>query len=199
MPEPMLGVAFAAEPTAPEESTNAEDEPPGHVHDATIRSAQKATPPPPPLPPPTDPVRIVIPSIGVDATVLAMGVRSDGKMDVPHNYRDVGWWSGGTVPGLEGAAVMGAHVDNGSWRAGVFKNLKMMQPGQVIEITDSESAARTFRVVDIKVYDYREKDTSSVFLAPGKKALRLITCHGRWLPSEHTYDSRLIVFAELVE
>jgi LPXTG-site transpeptidase (sortase) family protein len=144
------------------------------------------------------PYTLSIPSINVNAGIRAMGLESDGKMAVPNNYTEVGWYSLGTKPGRTGNAVLGAHVDNGAAIGGVFKNLKKLTIGDDIYVKDEQGKTLHYRVVERKVYDYRHRDTSEVFGATNKAMLNLITCHGNWLSSENTYDQRLIVFAELV-
>lgn len=139
-----------------------------------------------------------IPKIAVDAPVLGLGLEPDGKMDVPDNYEEVGWYSLGAAPGQVGNAVLGAHVDNGSSISGVFKNLKKLEIGEDIYTTDKEGRKLHFKVTKIKTYDYQTRDTSEVFGNNGKSQLVLITCYGTFLPSEGTYDKRLIVFAELI-
>ncbi len=140
-----------------------------------------------------------IPSIGVGAGVVAMGTTADGKMAVPNNFKDVGWYSLGTAPGQSGNAVLGAHVDNGGAIAGVFKHLKDLRKGTIIALKDSKGALLQYRVSKIALYDRNAKDTSSVFTGDGSSKLVLITCAGTWLPKQNTYSSRLVVFADLVK
>jgi len=142
--------------------------------------------------------QLVIPKIGVDAPVLGLGLEPDGRMDVPDNYEEVGWYSFGTKPGDVGNAVLGAHVDNGSSVSGVFKNLKDLQDGDVVYMIDKAGRQRTFKIISRKTYDYRTTNTEEVFGNFGKSQLVLITCHGTYLPSEGTYDTRLIITAERI-
>src|SRR5438105_5911537 len=51
-------------------------------------------------PQPLTPYRVTIPSIGVRAApVVRLGLNRDGTLEVPTDFADAGWWSGGTVPG----------------------------------------------------------------------------------------------------
>ncbi len=145
------------------------------------------------------PSRISIPAIGVDAPVVGFGIDEEGKMMVPDNYIEVGWYKDGVKPGESGSAVLGAHVDNGSLIEGVFKHLKNLKVGDDITVTDKTGSVRVFRIVTTKVYDYRYSDTRDIFTESGPARLNLITCHGTWLPRENTYDKRLVVFAELID
>jgi sortase A len=143
------------------------------------------------------PYTISIPAIKVNAGVLGMGVTSDGRMAVPNNYTEVGWYNLGTQPGTIGSAVMGAHVDNGGKINGVFKNLKTLKVGSSIYITDGAGNKYRYVVVDRKVYNYQTAITDNVFLPNDTERLNLITCYGTWLPKQNTYNQRLVVFAKL--
>lgn len=145
--------------------------------------------------------RLVIPSAGVNAPVKGMGLELDGKMAVPDNYKEIGWYKLGTKPGQMGSAVMGAHVDNGGFTPtipGVFKNIHKMKIGDEIYYFDEAGKQLTFKVTEVKIYDKNIPDTTEIFGRNDKARLNLITCFGTWLPKEKTYDKRIIIFAELV-
>ena len=82
-----------------------------------------------PARPAADPVRVRIPSIGVDASVRAEGLAPDGSMAVPP-VREVGWYAPGSAPGDEqGSAVLAGHVDYDGVR-GAFFDLRSLPDGQ---------------------------------------------------------------------
>lgn len=140
-----------------------------------------------------------IPKIDVYAGVQAMGIEPDGKMAVPNNYTEVGWYKYGTVPGERGSAVMGAHVDDGSTTSGVFKNLHTLKMGDsVYVIRQSDQKELHFKVILTKIYDRNEKNTKDVWRSAEGSHLNLITCFGKWLAGENTYEKRIVVFTELV-
>ena len=140
--------------------------------------------------------RLIIPVLGVNAVVKNTGLEGDGRMAVPHNYTEVGLFNGGAKPGEKGSAVMGAHVDNGAFTPGVFKKLSSIKKGDPLYYINERGAVVSFKVTDIKVYNRNQKDTSAVFAHTDSSRLNLITCFGTWLPREHTYDKRLVVFTE---
>jgi sortase A len=144
------------------------------------------------------PNNLIIPSIKVKASVLALGITSDGKMDVPNDFKNVGWYKFGARPGQVGSAVMGAHVDNGGAVSGVFKKLKNLKVGDDIYTTDSDGGTQHFKVVTTKVYNYKTQLTQDVFSRNDSARLNIITCYGTWLPKENTYNKRLVVFTKLV-
>src|SRR5919206_369433 len=54
---------------------------------------------------PGNPVKLLVPTLGVSARVLGIRVR-DGALIPPSNPRLVGWWSDGAQPGAsKGSAV----------------------------------------------------------------------------------------------
>lgn len=146
-----------------------------------------------------NPARLVIPKIGMNARVLAMGLTLDNKMAVPANYVDAGWFGLGARPGEVGSAVIGAHVDDGGVVNGIFKNLKTLAVGNKVLVEQADGEKLTFVVTKIGVYGAEDRDTDDVFFRADKARLNLITCHGAWLPEKNTYSQRLIVFTELVD
>src|SRR5438034_1456353 len=56
--------------------------------------------------PATPPVRLLVPAIGVDAAVEAVGVDGQGGMGTPARAEDVAWFQPGSRPGDVGDAVM---------------------------------------------------------------------------------------------
>jgi LPXTG-site transpeptidase (sortase) family protein len=143
--------------------------------------------------------RITIPSLRILAGVVGMGLTPDGKMAVPDNYTEVGWYNRGAEPGTRGSSVMGAHVDNGGNIGGVFKNLKKLKVGQSIYITAGDGSIYEYKVTARKVYNYKTKFTDEVFAQKDTERLNLITCYGKWLPKENTYNQRLVVYTKLVK
>jgi LPXTG-site transpeptidase (sortase) family protein len=147
---------------------------------------------------PGNPSRLIIPQIGVDAPVLAMGLTADNSMAVPNNFTDAGWFRLGARPGERGSAVLGAHVDNGGATPGIFKNLKHLAVGDEFEVTDDRGITLRFQVEKVGIYDRRERNTDEIYFRADQARLNLITCHGEWLPAENTYAERLVIFAVLV-
>src|SRR4051812_46634174 len=55
------------------------------------------------------PVRLEIPSIGVDAAMTPLGLNPDRTLAVPTNFGQTGWWTGGARPGQSGPAIVAGH------------------------------------------------------------------------------------------
>lgn len=147
---------------------------------------------------PAEPVRLRIPSIGVDANIQSAGLLKDGTMGIPTNFTDVAWYNRGARPGMPGSAVIDGHLDGKDVPEAVFYNLGRLRVGDLVEVEDSRGVVLKFKVVDIETYDYKAS-ASEVFSGDATKArLNLITCGGNWDKSKKTYDERVVVFTELI-
>ncbi len=148
---------------------------------------------------PIVPKRIQIPSIGVNATVEAVGVKSDGAMANPSNFSRVGWYKGGAQVGAPGRAVLGGHVNNALTRGGVFQYLDRLKSGDQIVLTDAEGKGYAYRVDKLEVYDKDHAPTQDIFTTQGDSGIALVTCDGSWDSSSRSYTDRLVVYASLVQ
>lgn len=143
------------------------------------------------------PVRLKIPSLGIDANVQELGVNAKGALGVPSNFTDVGWYAAGTIPGDKGSAIMDGHVDNGLALAGVFKHLVDIAVGDNIYITEHDGTVIHFIVTGTESFDYLNTPTDLIFNQNNGSYLKLITCGGAWVPNGRTYDRRIVVTAVL--
>ena len=146
------------------------------------------------------PVRLVIPTIGVDALIQHVGLAQDGsgEMGIPSNFDDVGWYQPGVRPGMEGSAVMAGHLNGKGVPEAVFYNLHTLHVGDELVVMSADRIEDIFYVVKIEFYDYDAPATDVFVSTDGKKRLNLITCGGEWLADKNVYDKRVVVFAELL-
>lgn len=139
------------------------------------------------------PSRIRIPSIGVDARIVEVGLKANGDMETP-DFGRAGWYSKGPKPGEDGPAVVVAHVDSKTG-PDVFARLKTLKAGAAIEVTDKAG----------KIHEFvagRKQQTAKTAL-PAKDiwgetdgpALRLITCGGAFDKTSGHYRANVIVWA----
>ncbi|HET8806502.1 MAG TPA: sortase, partial [Gaiellales bacterium] len=141
-------------------------------------------------------MRVRVPAIGVDASVVSLDLNSDSTLQVPTNATEAGWWSGGTAPGRRGAAVIAGHVNWGG-NEGVFGRLQELVPGQDVLVTHRNGVTDHYRVTSTAVYPKVSFPTRLVYGPLPYPGLRLITCTGGFDPSTGHYDDNLIVFARL--
>lgn len=143
------------------------------------------------------PVRLIVPSLMIDAAVQHVGVTAEGNMAVPSNFSDVGWYKYGVVPGGAGSSVLAGHVDNGLRLAGVFKRLNELQEGDEVVVERADGERVIFVVIGQRTYPYNEVPTEIIFNPSGSPRLNLITCEGAWVQALKTYDERLVIFTKL--
>lgn len=144
------------------------------------------------------PVRLVIPSLGIDAVVQHVGVNATGNMRAPSNFTDVAWYEYGVAPGQTGSAVIDGHLDNGLGLAGVFRNLAAIPAGADIYVETASSTELHFVVEATSTYPYQGVPLDTLFNRADRPRLNLITCDGAFLPTGRTYDHRFVVWAVLV-
>ncbi len=146
--------------------------------------------------PPANPTQVRIPSIGVDAKVIHLGLAPDGTLQVPTEASPVGWFTGGPSPGEDGPAVRAGHVTYNSAR-GVFFALNTLQPGARIEVTRNGAPTAVFTVTAVSSFAKDTFPTGLVYGHTDGPELRLITCAGDYDTAHHSYPDNLVVFARL--
>lgn len=143
------------------------------------------------------PVRLLIPTIGVDAVIEHVGVTPQGTMGVPDGPINVAWYDLGPHPGEVGSAVIAGHY--GTWKSGegsVFDNLHKLKKGDRVYVKDNKGVVSSFVVQESRSYD-PHGDSSVVFGSnDGKSHLNLITCEGVWDEVTESYSLRLVVFTD---
>lgn len=143
------------------------------------------------------PVRLKIPSIGVDSELMDLGLQADGSLEVPPDGFPAGWYTGAPTPGELGPAIIAGHVDWGG-QPGVFYDLRDLRPGDDIAVTREDGSTARFRVTRVEQFDKDAFPTQAVYGDLDHAGLRLITCGGAFDPTMRSYDDNLVVFAELV-
>ncbi|MGA4843423.1 class F sortase [Streptomyces sp. G45] len=144
---------------------------------------------------PADPVRVSIPSIGVSAPLMRLGLNADRTVEVPPPDKGMtaGWYTGGAVPGERGAAVLIGHNDTRYGKA-VFHDLKDLRKGARVTVRDARGATAHFTVTGTETVSKRAFPTAKVYGRTSARALRLITCDGAYDAQGHPVDN-LIVYA----
>jgi hypothetical protein len=150
----------------------------------------------PPLAP-SDPVRLELPSLGVSADVMALGLEPDGSLQVPPGAYPAGWYTGGPTPGALGPAVVAAHV-NWDGQDGVFARLAQLRGGDEVRITRADGHVVTFAVDRVDQYPKDRFPTDAVYGNIDHAGLRLITCGGVLDTSAHSYLDNVVAYATLV-
>ncbi|WP_329277184.1 class F sortase [Streptomyces sp. NBC_01451] len=163
---------------------------PGHPRSDRPESATPALPPSPPL-------RIRIPTIGVNAPLMGLGLTPTGSLEVPPAEREdlAGWYEAGTAPGETGTAIVAGHVDNADGPS-VFYRLGALEKGGAIEVERLDGSTALFTVDAVEVYDKNHFPDEKVYGAAPRPELRVITCGGGYTPGTG-YEGNVVVFAHL--
>ena len=143
-----------------------------------------------------DPLRIRIPTIGVDAPVQPLTVDEDGVLPPPDTYDDAGWWRDGPEPGERGPAVIAGHVDSRSGPA-VFFRLPDLRRGVRIFVDRADGSTAVFTTQRVERYGKDTFPTDAVYGDLPGPELRLITCGGEFDRKDRRYLDNVVVFAVL--
>jgi|tagenome__1003787_1003787.scaffolds.fasta_scaffold20939398_4 sortase (surface protein transpeptidase) len=142
------------------------------------------------------PERVAIPSIGVDADVVPVGLEPDGAVQTP-DFGLAGWYEPGPRPGDRGPAVLLAHVDSKASGPDVFYRLHELRPGARISVRYHDATV-TFSVTKTEQVNKSALPTGHIWGATKRPVLRLITCGGKFDQAAHSYLDNVIVYADLL-
>jgi sortase (surface protein transpeptidase) len=142
------------------------------------------------------PTRLLIPAIGVDASIQPLGRNPDGTAQVPSEVSYAGWYDLGPRPGQLGPSVILGHVDSVSG-PGVFYRLRSLLPGDIITVVSGTKPMR-FEVSGLTSYPKDRFPTAEVFGPTPVPELRLVTCSGAFDYATGHYLDNLVVFAILI-
>ena len=126
----------------------------------------------------SDPVRLIIPTLSVNASVEFVGLTLRGTMGAPSAYAHAGWYGYGTAPGNLGSAVIDGHVDDGFSLPGVFARLRDIKAGDNVYVETRGGRRLHFVVTGIEVYPHTDAPTDLIFGRADRARLNLITCEG---------------------
>lgn len=141
---------------------------------------------------------IRIPSLSVYARVLQAGIDKSSTIMTPASVYDTAWYTGSSRPGEEGASVINGHVGLPQGY-GVFKNIKNLKNGAIIEIEKGDEVKKQYRVTSVTTVDTEKINMEELLKANGNGTeLNLITCGGSYDAKANEYEKRTIVRSTLV-
>jgi LPXTG-site transpeptidase (sortase) family protein len=141
-----------------------------------------------------NPIKLLIPKIGVSANIVTVGTTTSGNLDVPQNLVDVGWYKGGNRPGDFGNAVIDGHEVDELGFGAVFKKLHLLESGDEVIVLTDKNEKLIFNVLKKETYDYEDAPMKDIFGGSVSKNLNLITCAGDYIYKAKTKDKRLVIF-----
>ena len=143
------------------------------------------------------PTKVTIPSIGITSSLMELGLNADETVEVPpaEEGMTAGWYTGASVPGEPGAAVIIGHNDTRFGKA-VFHDLKKITKGADITVGNNRGESAHFTVTGTESVSKDSFPTDKVYGPTEDRALRLITCDGGFDAQGHPVNN-LIVYATL--
>ena len=140
--------------------------------------------------------RMIIPSLGVDASVNGVAVPPSGAMPDPVGYFNFVWYDFSNFGGLGGYAgsgnhVVGCHVDSAVYGAVVCWNVRNLTAGSTIQYVKASGEVVNYTVTSAATYPASSDFTGIV--AAGSADLTIITCTGTF--SGGSYNLRSVITA----
>lgn len=145
------------------------------------------------------PQQLIIPKLGIVASVEYVGMDAKGNMDVPKQDENVAWYELGYKPGALGNSVIAGHFDTKTGAPAVFYRLETLEKGDSIQVIGTDGTENKFIVTQKHTYPYDMFPLIEVFGPADKPRLNLITCEGTYNSANRTYSHRTVVYSELSE
>ncbi len=146
---------------------------------------------------PDSPRLLIVPKLGIKSRVKALDVDNNNNLQAPTNIYDVGWYSSSAKPGESvGATLLDGHV-SGPTNKGVFYGLKTLEAGDQMSIERGDGKIINYRVASKEAFPKDQVNMAKALVSvnSAKPGLNLITCTGKYVPSEKTFDQRLVIYA----
>jgi LPXTG-site transpeptidase (sortase) family protein len=145
--------------------------------------------------PASQPVRIIIPAIGVNAPVVPVS-KTAGSVGTPPltNHDLAGWYDGSVTPGQTGPSLIDGHID-GDGLASVFYRVPALKTGDVIRVLLKDGETASFKVTWVQVVAKTAFPWKAVLGWTSYPSLRLVTCGGPFNSLTGHYVENVIVYA----
>ncbi len=173
---------------------------PAHIFDRYSAPAPPPTPAPVVAPPlGSTPFQLLIPRLGVEATVNAFGLNADAIPEVPRNGQEVAWYNWSSEPGTGSNAVLAGHVTWGG--AAVFYNLEQLSGGDQILLRSADGVELSYTVEENFLIDPNDPSSLELMAPTNDDTITVITCGGVYSPTGGQfggwYSERRVVRATL--
>lgn len=146
------------------------------------------------------PVQITIERLGIEAPVDAVGILSDGGVEIPDDVDRVGWYQFGSDPGQQtGSTVIVGHRDGVQQGRGAFYAIGSMNVGDMVDLQLADGTSRSYSVVAREVIAKEVLPTSELFDEDGAERVTLISCIGYFDRSNGGYRENVVVTAVPVD
>jgi hypothetical protein len=154
------------------------------------------------------PTGIHIPAIGVDGNqLIPLGLAKDRTLQTPplSTPQIGGWYTGASVPGDPGTAIIISHVD-GDGKKGLFYDLSRVQVGDEISVDRSDGHMAVFTVTKVGLFCKERAacprgkkvfPSAEFYSTQSEPQLHLETCGGRFDAKDKNYLDAFVVFSTL--
>ncbi|MFC6022359.1 class F sortase [Plantactinospora solaniradicis] len=159
--------------------------------------ARASVTPAPAALPRSEPTKIAIPKIKVNAKIISVGLNGDGTVQVPSlkQAQLAGWYKVGASPGEIGNAVVVGHVDSAAMGPAVFFKLGALKRGDELRVTRKDGKVVRFSVDTVKSYPKTAFPAELVYGAADTARLQVVTCGGRFDRKKGSYPNNIVVSA----
>jgi sortase (surface protein transpeptidase) len=134
---------------------------------------------------------VIIPDVGVDASVVPVGATPDG-IEVPPVF-EAGWYAEGPRPSEPGRAIVLGHLDSLTGPA-AFTQIPQARRGSEVTVVDRAGVSHPFQVLRTLEVAKSSFPADEVYGGTRRPSLALITCGGEFNPVTG-YENNVIVFA----
>ena len=146
-------------------------------------------------PAPASPIRVQIPTLGVDANIVPAGYPTDPSgSGVPLNVHTVGWW-GGKVGSRVGTIVLSGHVNSRTQGLGAFAFLDRLYKDQTVVLVTSGNRKVIYRVEGVAQYLKTSFPEKAILDQSVSNRLVLVTCGGSFDHRTGHYKYNIVIFA----
>jgi sortase (surface protein transpeptidase) len=141
---------------------------------------------------------IHMPTLGVSARIVRVGIDGANKMVVPHNAKDVAWLDRGGIPGYTNNVVLAGHISY-SRVAGSFQRIGSLRVGDEI-VFEMDGKKRRYQVQWSCLFSRQTDRAEQIMGYTNEPSLTLISCGGGWDAGARTHTGRWAVRAvEMVD
>jgi sortase A len=137
--------------------------------------------------------RLEVPSLKIDAPVVALNLTPEGRMEDPPDAQTVAWYDFTALPGSGGNAVFSGHLDYLGYGPAVFWNLRALRPGDIVRTRMDDGTIVEYAVTASHSYPVFEMPMREIVGRTSVESVTLITCDGTF--SDGEYSHRLVVRA----
>jgi len=127
--------------------------------------------------------------------VEEVDVEEGGFLGVPSSWQTAGWYKEGAKPGEDGNVIIDGHYDTNTGAPGAFWELKSLQVGDKVLLTDKLARVFEYSVNNKSFISISDPERQKVFASGKDRVLTLITCGGVWDYASGTYNKRLVITA----